>query len=53
MKYKILRDYGSEGNIFDDSEFDTIEEAVKHAVAQNFSSIFRIVTIHWEPELKK
>lgn len=53
MKYKILRDYGCDGNTFDDAEFDTVEDAVKHAVAQNYATIFRIVSIHWEPKYQK
>ena len=50
MKYKILYDYGMEGNQLDDSEHDTVEDAVKHAVAQNYATQFRIISIHWEPK---
>ncbi len=52
MKYKILYDYGTyEGNVIDDAEFDTVDEAIQHAVAQNYSTTFRIISIHWEPQI--
>ena len=53
MKYKILYDYGVKGNKFDDTVFYSVEEAIKHAVAQNYGTPFRIVSVHWEPEYKK
>jgi len=54
MKYKIMFDYGAyEGYKLEDAEFDTVDEAVKHAVSMNYSSPFIIVSIHWKPEFKK
>lgn len=48
-KYKILRDYHSENFVFDDKEYDTVDEAVKAAVTQSYSSTFLIVRIiNWE-----
>lgn len=54
MKYKILFDYGAyEGLKFvDEIEFDTVDEAVKHAVAMNYSTTFIVVSVHWKPEYK-
>lgn len=50
-KYKILRDYGSEGFKFDDEEFNTVKEAVKVAINQNYYAPFIIVKlINWEAE---
>ena len=47
-------DYGShEGYKLQDEEFNTVEEAVKHAVAMNYSTTFIVVEIHWEPKLIK
>jgi hypothetical protein len=52
-KYKILFDYGSEGHQFQDEEFDTVAEAVKHAVDLNYSTRFKIVKIiDWEASIK-
>lgn len=48
MKYKILYDYGTDGNIIDDGEFDTIDEAIKGAVSKNYCTKFRIITIAWD-----
>jgi hypothetical protein len=53
MKYKIMFDYSSEGYKLEDSEFDTVDEAVKHAVALNYSTPFIIVAVYWKPEIKK
>jgi hypothetical protein len=53
MKYEILRNYGTEGFKFDDPEFDTVDEAIKHAVASNFCTPFYIVSVHWKPEITK
>ena len=54
MKYKILFDYGAhEGFKFQDEEFETIDEAIKHAVALNYSIPFIIVSIHWKPEITR
>ena len=48
-KYKILRDYSSENFVFDDEEFETVDSAVKHALASGYSSPFLIVRIiNWE-----
>lgn len=54
MKYKILFDYGAyEGFKFQDEEFNTVAEAVKHAVGLNYCSPFLIVqVIDWEAKLK-
>ena len=47
-------DYGShEGLKLQDEEFGSVDEAVKHAVAVNYSTPFIIVSIHWKPELIK
>lgn len=53
MKYKILRDYGVyEGMKFEDQEFDTVDEAVKHAIGMNHCTPFLIVkVINWEATL--
>lgn len=54
MKYKIMFDYGAyEGYKMQDDEFDTVDAAVKHAVALNYSAPFIVVSVHWEPECKK
>ncbi len=46
MKYKILFDYGTyEGFKFQDEEFDTVDAAVKHALALRYSTPFLIVVI--------
>jgi hypothetical protein len=45
-------DYGSyEGYKLQDEEFDSVDEAIKHAVALNYSATFIIVSIHWTPKL--
>ena len=49
MKYKIIRDYTSEGWSFDDREFDTVEEAVKFANSESYSAKWLIVNVvEWE-----
>lgn len=54
MKYQIMFDYGShEGYRLEEILFDSVDEAVKHAVAMGYSSPFIIVSIHWKPELLK
>ena len=48
-KYKILRDYVSEGFVFDDKEFETVDSAVKSALESSYSAPFLIVRIiNWE-----
>ena len=49
-KYKILFDYGAyEGMKFQDKEFDSVKEAVKHAISLNYHTPFLIVNvIDWE-----
>lgn len=50
-EYKIMFDYGScEGYKLEDMSFETVEQAVKHAVAMNYSTPFIIVKIYWKPE---
>lgn len=52
-KYKIMFDYGGyEGYKLQDGEFDTVDEAIKHAVALSYSTPFIIVDIVWKPEYK-
>lgn len=47
-------DYGAyEGYKLEEMLFDSVDEAVKHAVSMNYSSSFIIVAIHWKPEFKK
>lgn len=49
MPYKILFDYGSDGFKFEDKDFKTANEAVKHAIALNYCTRFLIVQIiNWE-----
>ena len=51
MKYRIMFDYGSsEGYKLEDMEFDTVDDAVKHAVAMNYSTTFIVVGIFWKPK---
>lgn len=52
MKYRILFDYGSEGMHFphDEPDFDTVDDAVRHAVALNYGNKFIIVYVAWEPK---
>lgn len=52
MKFKILRDYYTSGYFFEEGIFDTIDEAIKHAVITSCTP-FIIVSVHWEPEFKK
>jgi hypothetical protein len=53
MKYRILYDYGSyEGMKLQDKKFDTVDEAVKYAVSQNYSTSFIIIQIAWTPNEK-
>jgi hypothetical protein len=53
MKYKIMFDYGSyEGYKLEDPEFETVDEAIKHAVAMNYSTPFIVVSIHWQPKIQ-
>ncbi len=49
-KYKILFDYGShEGMKFQDDEFSSVSEAVKHAIGLNYYTPFLIVqVIDWK-----
>lgn len=52
MKYQIMFDYGAyEGLKLEDIEFDSVEDAVKHAVAINYSTTFIIISIHWKPQI--
>lgn len=54
MKYKILYDYGPyDGNVVDKSEHDTVDDAVKYAVSQNYGVRFCIISIFWEPKIKE
>lgn len=54
MKYRIMFDYGAyEGFKLQNEEFYTIDEAVQHAVALNYTTPFIIVEIHWKPKLLK
>lgn len=50
MKYKILFDYQSEGLHFNgDTEYDTVDEAVKAALASGNPSTFLIVhVVDWK-----
>ena len=51
MKYRILIDYGAyEGMKFaDDTEYETVDEAVKRAIQENSAFPFFIVqVINWE-----
>ncbi len=53
MKYRILFDYGCEGFKFEDNEFDTVAQAVKHALELNYCITFLIVNIiNWEAQEK-
>lgn len=48
-KYRILFDWGTEGFKFQDDYFDTVAEAVRHAISLNYSTPFLIVQItDWE-----
>ncbi len=48
-KYKILLDYGSEGFVFRDEEFESVTEAVKFAVENVFYNKYIIVKmVNWE-----
>ena len=49
MKYKILFDYGMEGNSIDDNEYETVDDAIRGAVSMNYCTKFRTISIHWEP----
>jgi len=52
-KYKIVFDYGTyEGLKIQDGEFETVDEAIKHAVGLNYLTPFIIITIEWQPEGK-
>jgi len=51
MKYRIMFDYGSSGYNLQDMEFNTVDEAVKHGVAMNYSTPFIVVSIYWKPKL--
>jgi len=49
MKYKILFDYRTDGFKFEDDEFDTVADAVEHAIKLNNCTPFLIVTIvNWK-----
>lgn len=50
MTYKILYDYGTSGLSLDDKQFETIDAAIKAAVAERYGVSFRIISIHWDPE---
>ena len=53
MKYKILFDYHTEGFQFQKEEFETVAEAVKHAIDLSYSNPFLIVqVIDWEAKIK-
>lgn len=53
-KYKILFDYGAyEGCKFQDEEFTSVRDAVKHAVELNYATKFYVVeVIDWEASQK-
>lgn len=54
MKYRIAFDYGVyEGIKIQEGEFDTVDEAVKHAVGMNYGTPFIIITINWTPKVKE
>ena len=54
MKYRIAFDYGSyEGLQIKEGEFETIDEAIRHAVGMNYSTPFIIISIYWTPKGKK
>lgn len=49
IKYRILRDYYSEGFKFQDGEYPTVDEAVKAAISVSYNSPFLIVrVIDWK-----
>ena len=51
MKYRILIDYGSEGHSFHGEEYETLDEAVKEAIAFNSAHAFIIVhVVDWKAE---
>jgi hypothetical protein len=53
MKYRIAFDYGSyDGLKIQEGEFDSVDEAIKHAVGLNYCVPFLIITIAWEPDKK-
>lgn len=53
MKYRIAFDYGAyEGLKIQEGEFETVDEAVKHAVGMNYLTPFIIITIAWTPKGK-
>jgi hypothetical protein len=50
MKYRIIHDYGAyEGmKFYNDVEYDTVDEAVKAALAVNYGTPFLIVhVVEW------
>ena len=52
-KYRILWDYGNCGYTFSSGEYETVEQAVKEAIALNYSTPFLIVqVIDWEAKEK-
>lgn len=53
-RYQILFDYGSEGmRLYDDKEFDTVDQAVRFAVGLSYGTKFLIVMVHWAPWIEK
>jgi len=51
MKYKILLDYGSEGHSFTKEEYETVNEAVKAAVADHsYTKFLIVVVIDWQAQ---
>lgn len=51
MKYRILKDYGTEGFKFEDGEFDSINVAVHHAVKTASGIPWQIVSlVEWRAE---
>ncbi len=49
-RYVIICDFGSEGwHFYKDQTFETIDEAVRHAVGLNRCVPFVIVNIVWKP----
>lgn len=52
-KYRIAFDYGAyEGLKIEEGDFDSVDEAIKHAVGLNYSTPFIIIKISWVPKGK-
>lgn len=49
-EYRILYDYGVEGNVIDDGHYATVDAAIIAAVSRNYATKFRIIRIDWQPE---